>query len=275
MPFFVSIVLSYYKGEFMFKQKIKQEWQEFCVLMKNIPTIVVVLFIMSVFAMNLLANKSINIPLEWLACDCGIIVSWFAFFTMDIVTKHFGPKAANQITILAILINLFFCFLMFLGSIIPGMWGESFVADSESIINNALDNTFGGTWYVVLGSTIAFLVSAIVNNFSNYGIGKLFKKNSDSLGVYVIRTYISTAIGQFVDNLVFALIVSHFFFGWSIIQCLTCAATGMIVELLCEGIFFYPGYLITKNWKNKGVGEEYLNLRTKEITNESTDNRNE
>lgn len=259
----------------MFKQKIKQEWQEFCVLMKNIPTIVVVLFIMSVFAMNLLANKSINIPLEWLACDCGIIVSWFAFFTMDIVTKHFGPKAANQITILAILINLFFCFLMFLGSIIPGMWGESFVADSESIINNALDNTFGGTWYVVLGSTIAFLVSAIVNNFSNYGIGKLFKKNSDGLGVYIIRTYISTAIGQFVDNLVFALIVSHFFFGWSIIQCLTCAATGMIVELLCEGIFFYPGYLITKKWKNKGVGQEYFNLRTKEIANESTNNGNE
>lgn len=257
----------------MLKQKIKKEWEEFCTLMKSIPTIVVVLFIISFFSMNLLANKSIAIPVTWLASDCGIIVSWFAFFTMDILTKHFGPKAANEITILAVLVNLFFCFIMFLASLITGFWGESFVSGYESVINNALDKTFGGTWYVVLGSTIAFLVSAIVNNFSNYGIGKMFKKNPDSMGVFVLRTYISTAIGQFVDNLVFALIVSHFFFGWTIIQCLTCATTGMILELLCEAVFFYPAFLITKKWKKNEVGKEYFELRKKVVLYESIDNR--
>lgn len=256
----------------MIKQKIKKEWREFCVLIKNIPTIVVVLFIMSVFAMNLLANKSINIPLDWLACDCGIIVSWFAFFTMDILTKHFGPKAANQVTILAILVNLFFCFLMFICSLIPGMWGEAFIEGSEDVINSALNNTFGGTWYVVFGSTIAFLVSALVNNFSNFGLGKLFRKNPDGLAAYVLRTYLSTAIGQFVDNLVFALIVSHFFFGWTIVQCVTCATTGMIVELLCEAIFFYPGFLITRKWKKDQVGKEYFDLRKKETIDEGINN---
>lgn len=246
----------------MLKERIKKEWREFTLLLKNIPTVVVVLFIMSVFSMNLLANKSINIPVSWLACDCGIIVSWFAFFTMDILTKHFGPKAANEITILAIIINLFFCFLMFIGSIIPGMWGESYIEGSETILNNALNKTFGGTWYVVLGSTLAFLVSAIVNNFTNYSIGKIFKKNPNTLGVFVLRTYVSTAIGQFVDNLVFALVVSHFFFGWTIVQCLTCAMTGMLVELLCEAVFFYPGYLITKKWRKNQVGKEYLDLKS-------------
>ena len=258
----------------MLKQKIKREWHEFQVLMKNVPSLVVVLFIMSVFAMNLLANKSIDIPWEWLALDCGIIVSWFAFFTMDILTKHFGPKAATEISVLAILVNLFFCFLLFLGSLIPGMWGESFAEGSESLLNGALNRTFGGTWYVVLGSTAAFLASALVNNFSNFGIGKLFKKNPDGLAAYILRTYVSTAIGQFIDNLTFALIVSHFFFGWTLLQCVTCALTGMVVELLCEVLFLYPGFVITRRWKKNAVGDEYFQLRS-EVTHEGNDNGNE
>lgn len=258
----------------MFKQKLKNEFREFALLLKSVPTLVVVLFIMSVFAMNLLANKSIDIPFEWLALDCGIAVSWFAFFTMDILTKHFGPKAATEITVLAILVNLFFCLLLYIGSVIPGMWGEAYVEGSEALLNGALNRTFGGTWYVVVGSTAAFLVAAVVNNLSNYGIGKLFKKKPDGLGAYVMRSYVSTAVGQFADNLIFALTVSHFFFGWTVVQCVTCAATGMLVELLCEGIFFYPGFVITGRWKNNAVGKEYFDFKN-EVKNESADNGNE
>ena len=253
-------------------KKIKKEFNEFRILLKSVPSIVVVFFIMSVFSMNLLANKSISIPWDWLALDCGIFVSWFAFFTMDIVTKHFGPKAANELTVLAIVVNLIFCLLLFIGSIVPGMWGESYVEGSEGLLNGALNRTFGGTWYVVLGSTAAFLISAIVNNLSNFGIGKLFKKNPDGLAAYVMRTYVSTAIGQFIDNLTFALLVSHFFFGWTLLQCITCAVTGMLVELLCEAIFFYPGFAITRRWKKNAAGEEYLKL--KEVRNEGADNGN-
>ncbi len=258
----------------MLKKKLKHEWHELCVLLKSVPPLVFALFIMSVFAMNLLANKSISIPFGWLALDCGIAVSWFAFFTMDILTKHFGPKAATEITVIAILVNLFFCLLLFIASVIPGMWGESYVDGSENLINHALNRTFGGTWYVVFGSTAAFLLSAVVNNFSNFGVGKLLKKNPDGMLAYILRTYVSTAIGQFVDNLTFALIVSHFFFGWTIVQCLTCAVTGMLVELLCEAVFFYPGFAITKRWRETHVGAEYLSLKNDRINYVSTDNGN-
>lgn len=254
-------------------KRVKKEFNEFKVLLKSVPSVVVVLFIMSVFSMNLLANKSISLPWDWLALDCGIFVSWFAFFTMDIVTKRFGPKAANELTVLAIVVNLCFCLLLFIGSVVPGSWGESYVEGSEELLNGALNRTIGGTWYVVLGSTTAFLISAIVNNFSNFAIGRLFKKNPDGFTAYALRTYVSTALGQFVDNLTFALLVSHFFFGWTFLQCVTCAVTGMLVELLCEGIFFYPGFAITRRWKKNGVGEEYLKLR--EVQNEGADNGNE
>lgn len=240
------------------KQKLKDEFRAFAILLKSVPGLIMVLFVMSVFAMNLLANKSISIPVDWLALDCGIAVSWFAFLTMDIITKHFGPKAATQLSVLAILANLVFCFIMFIGSVIPGVWGESFVEGSEDVINSALNNTFGGTWYVLLGSTVAFVVSAFVNNFSNRAIGRLFRKNPDGFGAYVCRSYLSTAVGQFVDNLIFALTVSHFFFGWSIVQCVTCALTGMVVELLCEAVFSGFGYAVCRKWKREGVGADYF-----------------
>lgn len=235
---------------------IKKEFSEMKILLRSIPSLVLALFVLSVIAMNLLANKSITLPVNWLALDCGILFSWLAFLTMDIITKHFGPKVATKITILVAVINLFFCLIFFLASLIPGVWGESYVEGSESIINNALNHTFGGIWYVLLGSSIAFIGSALVNIFCNWALGKLFKK--DNFGTFAGRSYISTALGQFVDNLIFALIVSHFFFGWSILQCITCALTGMIVELLCEVVFSPLGYAICQDWKKNHIGELYF-----------------
>lgn len=240
------------------KQKLLREAHAFTLFMKDIPVGIVVLFLMSVFAMNLLANKSISLPVDWLALDCGIAVSWFAFLTMDVVTKHFGPKAATQLSVFAMAVNLLFCLLLFVGSLIPGVWGASFVEGSEGVINTALDQTFGGTWYVLLGSSVAFVVSAAVNNFANRAIGRLFRRNPDGRAAYICRSYLSTALGQFVDNIVFALIVSHVFFGWSLLQCLTCALTGMLAELLCEIMFSEAGFALTKRWKKQGVGKSYL-----------------
>ncbi len=237
-------------------KKLNQKIEELKILLRSIPSFVLALFVLAVISMNLLANKSINLPVDWLALDCGIIFSWLAFLTMDIMTKHFGPKAATQISILVAAIHLFFCFLFFISSKIPGVWGESYVEGSEDIINYAINHTFGGIWYVLLGSSIAFLVSAVVNNFSNWMIGKLFKK--DNFLSYAIRTYVSTALGQFIDNMIFALLVSHFFFGWTAIQCITCAITGMVVELICEIIFSPIGYHICQDWKKCHVGEKYF-----------------
>ena len=230
------------------KEKIKKAFDDFRLLLKSVPPLILSLFILAVFAMNLLANKSINTgSWTWLALDCGIVVSWVAFLCMDVLTKLYGPKAATQISILASVINLAACLLLFAVSKIGGVWGQYFELGELDVINTALDNTIGGTWYVVLGSTVAFVVSAVVNNFTNFAIGKIFRNNPDGFGAYACRTYVSTAIAQFVDNLVFALTVSHFFFGWSIVQCLTCAATGMLVELLCEVVFSPLGYVFLKN----------------------------
>ncbi len=239
--------------------KLKQLFKEAVLLERSIPGVVSALFIVSIIAMNLLANKSINLPVEWMALDCGIIFSWLIFLLMDMVTRRFGPRAATMLSVIALIVNLFMALMLFIGSVIPGLWGESFVEGSEEIINSALDHTFRGTWYVLLGSSIAFICSAIVNNELNWAVGKWFsKKKETKFGAYAATSYISTFIGQFVDNLVFALIVSHNFFGWTMTQCVVCALTGAVIELLFEVIFSPIGYRVFRRWTRQNVGKEYI-----------------
>ena len=238
------------------KSKLKREATEYRLLLKSIPATVVTLFVVSVICMNLLANKTL-LQLDWIALDGGILISWLSFMCMDIITKHFGPKASNSITILAAMINLLTCLIFFVASIIPSNAGNY----------SAFDGIFGGTWFILLGSTVAFLASAIINNSLNWMIGNAFRKNPDGKLAYATRTYVSTFIGQFLDNFIFSVIVFVFFapifwdgFHWTLIQCATCALTGAVAELIMEILFSPIGYRITRKWKNEAVGFEYLNF---------------
>jgi uncharacterized PurR-regulated membrane protein YhhQ (DUF165 family) len=200
--------------------------------------------------MNLLANKSINTGLGWLALDCGILFSWLTFLSMDVMTHCFGPRAATGMSLTALLLNLLMALIFFLASRIPGVWGESFVDGSEAVINTALDNTFAGTWFIILGSSVAFIASAILNNFLHYGIGKLLKEK-ENFGSFALQSYVSTFLAQFADNLIFALLVSRLFFGWTLLQCFTCALTGAVMELLFEVLFSPMGYRIAMRIMNE------------------------
>lgn len=240
----------------MFKEALK----DYKVLLRSIPSANVALFVVSVIMMNLLANKEL-ISLPWLALDCGISVSWVSFLCMDMITKRFGAKASIEISILAEFINLCVCGVFWLMSLTPGMWGAYYTYGSIDV-NNALNATFGGTWYVVFGSAVSMIASSVVNSLLNEGIGKRLRKND--FGSFAVRSYVSTFIGQFVDNCVFATIVSHTFFGWTWPQVVACSLTGAIVELLCE-VFLSPvGYKVVRGWERDHVGEEYLRLQTAE-----------
>ena len=241
-------------------EKIKvwfiREKRETEILIRSIPVMVVTLFVVSVICMNLLANKTL-IQLDWIALDGGILISWLSFMCMDIITKHFGPKASNKISILAAAINLLTCFIFFVVSIIP----------SNANDYTAFNSIFGGTWFILLGSTVAFLSSAVINNMLNWTIGKVLGKNYEDKFVYRVQTYISTFVGQFLDNFIFSLIVFVGFapifwngFSWTPLQCAMCALTGAVVELIMEILFSPMGYRITKRWKEKDVGREYLDL---------------
>ncbi len=233
---------------------VKNERKQTKILLRSIPATVVTLFVVSVICMNLLANKTL-LQLEWIALDGGILISWLSFMCMDMITKHFGPGASNRISVLAALINLLTCLIFFVASIIP----------SNADDYTAFDGIFGGTWFILLGSTVAFLTSAVINNGLNWLIGLCFKKNPDGKLAYGVRAYVSTFMGQFIDNFIFSLIVFVLFapifwdgFHWTVLQCATCAMTGATAELIMEILFSPIGYKITKKWKDRNVGKEYI-----------------
>ena len=240
------------------KTRLKNEMYRSSVLLRSIPATVMTLFVVSVICMNLLANKTL-LQLDWIALDGGILISWLSFMCMDVTTKHFGPGASNRISVLAAGINLLTCLIFFIASIIPSNAGDYTV----------FNEIFGGTWFILLGSTIAFLSSAVINNMLNHMIGRAFKKNPDGALAYAMRTYVSTLIGQFFDNMIFSLIVFVGFapifwdgFSWTVRQCTMCALTGAVAELIMEIAFSPIGYRIVKGWKKNSVGKEYLELFT-------------
>ena len=233
---------------------MKKEREQMAILLRSIPATVMTLFVVSVICMNLLANKTL-LQLDWIALDGGILISWLSFMCMDIVTKHFGPGASNRISLLAAGINLLTCLIFFVASVIP----------SNANDYSGFDEIFGGTWFILFGSTVAFLASAVLNNMLNFTIGRAFRKHPDGKLAYAMRTYVSTFVGQFFDNFIFSVIVfvglAPLFwdgFHWTVLQCATCALTGALAELLMEILFSPIGYRIVTKWKRHAVGREYL-----------------
>ncbi len=234
------------------KEKLRSAAADTKLLFRSIPPVITALFTVSVVVMNILANKTIY-QNGWLAIDGGILVSWLSFLCMDVVTKAFGPKASTKLSVFAMLVNLFVCLMFYVVSIIPTK--EDF---------SAFNTVVGGTWFILLSSAVAFISSAVINNFLNWGIGRLFRKNPDGKLAYVARSYISTFIGQFFDNFIFAVLTFTVFapifwdgFHWTLLQCVTCSLLGAALELVMEVIFSPIGYAILKNWSREGIGSEY------------------
>ena len=245
------------------KTILRRELEDYKVLLRNIPSIVVALFFLSVVAMNLLANKEL-FTTDWLTLDCGFTLSWISFLLMDMICKRFGAKAAMKLSIAALAVNLCVCGIFWLLSLTPGHWGEYYsFLDSDPAVaqaaNLALNRTIGGSWYVVLGSALAMLVSSAVNSLSNHLIAKHLQRNN--YGSFALRSFVSTALARFVDNLIFATVVSHIFFGWTWTQVLVCSLTGALMELLCEVVFSPLGYRMARQWEEEKVGQDYIDKK--------------
>lgn len=237
------------------------DWKK---LLRSIPGLVTMLFIMATITMNLAANKIVwsglvvnGTPL--ISITGGIFLSWLIFLLMDIITKTYGIKATIKLTLLGALINAFA--VIFLGLI--ALFPAKYPYEGAS---SFFDTVFGfkalaapQPWQILLSSTIAYIASGIVNAIVNGCFGRLFKKNPDGKAAFYCRSYVSTTIGQFVDNFIFGALAFAVFAKFYTLPTLIGIATmGAIIELLCEIIFSPFGYRICKKWQTEGVGKDYL-----------------
>ncbi len=235
-----------------------EDWKR---LLRSVPSLVVTAFAVSVVVMNLMAAKTIIMTdPSWLGITGGLFISWVPFLCMDVVTKTYGARAATKLNILTLIINLIcIAFFHLISHIYIGPAAEEYPYTS-------FDATFSQTWQIFTASSVAFLLSGIVNNCLNVLIGNRFKKDPEGRAAYMTRSYISTAVGQFVDNYVFTGLAFLVFFkmsigstlGWTGTTVLGTALFGALLELLMEVVFSPIGYKVCQNWRKEEVGKDYL-----------------
>lgn len=245
---------------------IEKELTDYKFLLRSIPSPTILFFTLSVVCANLMANKEL-FNYKYLAIDCGFVFSWIMFICMDIICKRWGARATIKVSVFALLINLIVCFSFYVLSKTTGNWGEyySYSANPQvaQTVNDILNKTIGGSWYVVFGSAIAFLISSTINAVINKRVGVTVEKHlkKDNFTTFAIRSYVSTFVAQFSDNFIFATIVSRVFFGWNWTQIIFCSLFGAICELLCEILFSKWGYKILISWEQENIGQEYISYK--------------
>ena len=248
------------------KNWFSKESKEYKCLLKNIPALLLAAFCLAVVLMNVLANKTI-VSTSWIDIDGGILCAWLIFMAMDLTAQHFGPRAATKMSLVGLGVNLLVCGIFAVAAMINiggGAWSPAwnYATDVEfNVANEAVNSLFAGSWQVLLASSVAFIVSAIANNTMNWGVGKLFKNKNCPKTEYVTRAYVSTMIGQFVDNWIFNFLLFICLFQdptWSLLSVTTCAALGALVELFMEIVFSPIGYRIVQRWRSEKIGQEYI-----------------
>ena len=231
--------------------------------MRSVPSLALALITVATVLMNILANKSI-INLPWLIQDAGILMSWVGFLVGDLLVKAFGSKNAIRVNLTCLGISLFISGLLAIVAVVPGEWSPVFdptinPGDLGSNINAAVNSVMGNVWYVILGSAVASAVGLVVNGLTQgLLIKKIEAKHGDRYWGFFVASAASTMIGQIIDNMVFALLVSVKFFGWTWTQVMVCSLTGAIFELIIELVFSPLTYRISRNWKKNGIGTEWM-----------------
>ena len=237
-----------------------KEWLK---TLRSVPSLALALITVATVLMNILANKSmINLP--WLIQDAGILMSWVGFLVGDLLVKAFGSKNAIRVNLTCLGISLFISGLLAIVAVVPGEWSPVFdptinPGDLGSNINAAVNSVMGNVWYVILGSAVASAVGLVVNGLTQgLLIKKIETKHGDKYWGFFVASAASTMIGQIIDNMVFALLVSVKFFGWTWTQVMVCSLTGAIFELIIELVFSPLTYRISRNWKKNGIGTEWI-----------------
>ena len=254
------------------RQWLKDEAHETRVLFKGLPSIPFAAVCISFILMNLLATVALYNE-WWIAGDVGIIVSWIAFLFGDMFVKRYGAKGAIKIQIAALAVALVTFGILAAGSAIETALYGSYIATGEyypmlSLFSWEFNIDTGMVTLWTLGSSaLAFIVANIFNAVVSRFILVRFKQRT-SFKAYATAAYISTFIGQFVDNMIFAstftFIASRIgLWGMSpvtVLGIVMCSFTGALLELIFEVVFSPIGFKVAERWRKEGVGAEYIAL---------------
>ena len=236
-------------------KKVKSLIADYKLLLDSVPALVTTIFVLTTVLMNFMAGKII-FTVAGSVFTGGFLLSAMPFLCMDAVTKRFGAKASIMLNVLSAIGNLFAVVMLAIVAAIP-------TADDYSQFNYI----FGGVWFIALSSTLAFVLSGVANSILNAAIGSIFKNKTSALEFYS-RSYISTFIGQAIDNFLFIFLTyavfAPIFWGTTPVSALSCLGTAIIggfIELLAEVVLSPVAFRIVKRWERDKVGQAYIDAQ--------------
>lgn len=231
--------------------KFKSVLQDYKLLLNNVPALVTTTFVLSTVMMNIMAGKII-FSLGNVSFTGGFLLSAMPFLCMDCTAKQFGARAAIMLNILSAVGNLFAVVMFAIVAAIPTQQDYS-----------AFNSIIGGVWFISFSSIVAFVASGVANSLINSAIGKMFNKTSAK--EFYARSFVSTFVGQAIDNFLFLFLTYAVFapIFWHmdkmpILTCLMTAIVGGLIELLVEVALGPCGFAIVKSWERDGVGRAYI-----------------
>lgn len=161
----------------------------------------------------------------------GALLSWATFMIIDISTELFGKKETMRLYTFAGVMNLFIVILAQIIIALPGVYPDQ---------NEAFRLIFSNGVRTALASFGAFWVGNFVNMNVMIKMKEMANGNKSNV-LFFIRAVVSTILGQFVDNALFATLafapvgLSAFEMTWRDIFTSSCFGTFM--ETLNESIF--------------------------------------
>lgn len=234
------------------QSKIKSVLLDYKLLLNNVPALVTTIFVLSTVMMNIMAGKII-FTVGNVAFTGGFILSAMPFLCMDCTAKRFGARAAIMLNILSAVGNIFAVVMFAIVAAIP----------TPNQDYTAFNTVIGGVWFISVSSIIAFVLSGVANSLINSAIGKLFNKTSAV--EFYSRSFVSTFVGQAIDNFLFLFLTYTVFapIFWHmdpmpLLTCFVTAVIGGIIELLVEVVLGPCGFAIVKNWERDNVGHDYI-----------------
>lgn len=165
----------------------------------------------------------------------GVILWPVIFIMTDIINEYFGLKKVRFLSYMTVVLILF-AFAMIYGAIhvSPNEWwshssgivaGEAL--NSVSDMNLAFSKIMGQGLWIIIGSTIAFLVGQIVDVI----IFQKIKKVTGEKKIW-LRATGSTLVSQFIDSFIVLLIAFWIGSDWELVRVLAIGSVNYIYKFV-------------------------------------------
>jgi len=181
----------------------------------------------------------------------GVFPWPIVFLSTDLINEYFGKRGVRQITNIAVILILYVFVIIFVTMIPSAAKGISPVSDE------AYNQVFGQSMWIIVGSIVAFVVSQMVDVI----VFQFFRKKTGGKMLWARATG-STIVSQLIDSIIILGIAFYLPGKITFAQFLGFAITNYSYKVLIAVLItplIYLGHGVIDRYLGKGLSDEMTN----------------